>query len=385
MALKAVEGFDTYNNARADMLSRTGLDFLQWQIYGANNQPTLSFVPGFEGDGKAFQIAGVGGPPGPNSGLPTEWPVAVWGARNQTATIGVRLNNNPSGGTINNLPGCTFYFYDTIANTIQITVLFNPLNYAVEIYRGQFSVFLGASPNNFWDGNQPNYVEIQPFIAPGTGGSVHVRVNYDAISGAGADYNLTSVNTQASVNAWFDATGFSPAVMTGVAGTGGVISLDDLYYCDTTVTAGLYPNNSFLGDIHAYTRFPNGNNAVQWTPLTLTNWQMVDETAMDSDATYNSTITPGNEDTFNLPTLPGVVNNIIAIIIQGAYRKDDAGAHSVKQALVSNGVTYYGPPRSLQNTTYGYLSDIFELDPNTGANWTILHANGMAAGYNLVS
>jgi hypothetical protein len=373
MALDVYDGFEKYLTPTADMLRRHGA--LQWQMYGANNTPTLSFVPGMEGDGKALEITGVGGFLGPNAGLPTQWPVAVFSERHPDDWYGIRLL---CPGANN---GALFFIYDTTPITgpaAQLTLWFNPSNYSISVYRGLFSALLGISANNVWTNDVYQYIAIAPVIDSSTG-SVSIKVDGTQV------VNITGANTQATANAWWDAAGFTPNKTSGSSGTTSSIILDDLEHGDATTGPGLYPFSTPADDLHVRVLPIVGNNAVQWTPKTGTNLQEISEAQMDSDTSYNSSDTPGQEDTFNLGPLPGVVNNIYAVQLTIAARKDDAGVHKVKTALITGATETYGPDNPLPNNDYAYFSDIYPTDPDTAASWTLTNANAMAAGYNLVS
>ncbi len=373
MALDVIDGFEKYLSPTADMLRRHGM--LQWQIYGANNSPTLSFVAGMEGDGKALEITGVGGFLGPNAGLPTQWPVAVFGQREADAWYGIRLL---CPGANN---GALFFIYDTTPITgpaVQLTLWFNPSNYSISVYRGLLTTLLGITDNNVWTNDVFQYVSIWPVI-DNSAGSVTIKIDGTQV------LNLTSIDTQATGNAWWDAAGFTPNKSSGTSGSTSSIILDDLAYGDTTVGPGLYPFNTPVDDLHVRVMPIVGNNAVQWTPKANTNWQEVSETQIDGDTSYNSADTAGLEDTFNFGPLPGVVNNIYAVQLTVAARKDDAGVHKLKSALITGTTETYGAENPLPNNDYAFFSDIYPTDPDTAESWTLTNANAMAAGYNLVS
>jgi hypothetical protein len=374
VAIKVYEGFDHYNGPRTDMLQRLD-NPLQWQLYGSANTPTLSFVTGMDGKGLALSISGVGGFVGPNAGLPTQWPVAVFKYRTDGhAFIGVRCNSPGVN------QGFVLFFYDTltISPTVQFSIFFNPSNYSIQVYKGAFGTLEAFSENNVWAPNMFNFLEAWPVVANGTG-SINIRVNGELILTA------ASLNLQSSANASWDAIGFDPILTTGVAGFTATFVIDDLYYCDDTVGPGSYPCNAFLGDMHTYTQFTIGNNTLQWSPLAGTNWMEVHEIAMDSDLSYNFSSTVGQEDLLNFQALEATISKIIALQITGAYRKDDAGMRVVKQAVKSNTTEVYGSNWSLPDNDYGYFTDLFVLDPDIAGSWTLTPANAISAGYNVAA
>jgi hypothetical protein len=139
-----------------------------------------------------------------------------------------------------------------------------------------------------------------------------------------------------------------------------------------------------LGDVRCLTLFPVGNNSIQWTPLANTNWQEVSETAMDGDTSYNFSDTAGQQDLFNFQALSGVINQIVAVQIKGAYRKSDAGQRTAAQQLVS-GATQVAGATTYFGLSYQYVTDLFPNDPNTGVGWTLSAVNALTAGYKLLS
>lgn len=373
MALKVFDGFDHYNS-QTDLLARSG--FLQWQLYGIYN-PSFGFQTGANGDGKALTIN--------HDSLRNNFGllVGVMGARLSNAFVGMRI----TATDVSSVPaGFGIIFWDTLASggpSPQCSVFFNPGNYCIQIYSGLYSgtfggiasTLLATSANNVW-AEGTNFIEIWPVI--GASGSVEVIVNGQTLM------NVTGIGTDPTGDAWWDAVGITPEPPVGQLASP-TIALDDFYYCDTTTGSGTYPCNTPLGDVHVYTRFPIGNSSVQWTPLANTNWQEVDETAMDGDTSYNYSSTAGQEDLLNFGALASTINHIIGVQVTGAYRKDDAATRIVKQALKSSTTEVYGSNYSLGVSSYQYFTDLFVLDPNTSASWTLTAVNNAAAGYNLVS
>lgn len=358
--IQVFDGFDHYNDA-TDLTSRRG--FLQYQ-QGAGLPPTVSFITGRNGFGKAMQLQG--------QFTDTS---CVFGQRVSSAFVGFAMNLQYASD------GVRFQFIDSLTGDVNVEVFFNYLNYAVQVYRGSSTsggVLLGASANNQWSGNTWNFIEIWPVIASGTGGSVEVRVNSETVlSLTGVDTNFTGAN------AWWDVM----AIQGDQPGSSGGFEawFDDLYYGDTTVGPGLHACDVPIGDARVATVFPVGNNSVQWTPLANANWQEVSEVVMDSDTSYNYTTTAGDEDLLNFGSMENTIVTIYGVQVTGAYRKDDGGARVIKQGVKSGSTETYGANWSLPDTLYSYFTDQWVLDPNTGLNWTISGVNALSAGYNLVS
>jgi hypothetical protein len=297
----------------------------------------------------------------------------VFGQRVASAFIGFAVKM-PQGGN-----GYGYSFWDSVNFKNQCTVWFRGDNYSIQIYRGNAppwtedgtvtGTLLYTSPNNAWTPDTWFFLELWATIDP-SAGAVKVYINNILTA------SVTGVNTQVSTASQWDVSHWHTANSS--------MQFDDFYYGDTTTGPGTYPGNVPLGDCGTYTLFPVGNDAVQFTPLALTNWQEVSETAMDGDTSYNFDDTVGQEDLLNLQALPAGVVLIYGVQVTGAYRKDDTGARAVKQALKSGATEQYGASYSLPQT-YVYYTDPWILDPNTSANWTVTAVNGVAAGYNVAS
>lgn len=355
MGLKAFDGFDNYKST-TDMNARQG--FLQYN--SLPNPPFADLGPGRYGGNRYI--------------VQFHW-TAIFGQRVAETFIGMAClptYSNVSSGEFHLVIG------DSVGNDGQITVQFNWLNFTIQLLRGGAptdggdGVVIATSANNAWAGGGWLYVEVGSII-DSTTGSVEVRVD-------GKTVLTYSGNTQKTANAWMDNI--------YVRATNSGVSLDDFYYCDSTSDPGANPHNTFLGDCRVATLFTvGGAGTTQWSPSpnTNANWQNVEETSMDSDTTYNYTSTAGDEDLYNFQALPTGIPLIYGVQVVGAWRKDDAGARQGKQALRSGTTEVYGSTFSLPDTSYSYFSDIYILDPNTTADWTVSAVNALSAGPNLVA
>lgn len=333
MALKFVDGFDHYA-AIADIAARSG--FAQYASLNGSG-----FQTGRNGNAKEFS-----------------------GSFN--VVLGQRVAKSGAGASVlfSGPNDITWSFVDSVANAVQVQVVFRYRNFTIEVYRG--STLLTRTANNVWGANTQHFVEMWVNVDPAAG-SVEVHVDQAVL------VNITGQNTQATANAWWDELQVSNA------------AYDDLYVCDTTVGAGTNPCNTFLGDPRVYTQFPTANSAVQFTPNANTNWQQVSEQAFDGDTSYNSSSTVGQEDLFTIGATPATIVGILGLQITGAYRKDDAGLRKIKQALKSSATEVYGAQFSLPDSQYNYLGDIFPTDPATSASWTRTGVNAALIGYNLAA
>jgi hypothetical protein len=363
VALKIADGIDHYNSA-TDFLARRG--FLQWQFPNAVTPSTFSFPTGLTGIGKALRVGGI-----VNGGGSTQPYIrAVWGDRNAEAFYGFRFQCPAGNGFVHAL-------FDGVAGDTQLTLWFNPANYSISVYRGTKTsgTLLGVSPNNSWR-DSSNFCEVH-YKIHASAGVVEIRIDCESV------YSLSSANTKQTANSWVDAVDWFAQNVGQVANVD--LYLDDIYYCDTTSDPGATANNTFMGDVGTRTLFATGDGSVDFVPNSGgNNYSRINETAMDSDTSYNSSATPGDEDQFAFQPITNVIAAIYGVQVTIAARKDDVGPRVIKTGLVSGGTTDYGANHSLPDVV-AYFTDMWILDPDTTANWTRVGVNAALGIYNLVS
>lgn len=208
------------------------------------------------------------------------------------------------------------------------------------------------------------YLELQATISSSNGNLV-VYVNGTQIA------NYTGLNTSATGTSLFNGImlgGISPANVTSS------FLFDDIYI-----------GQSNLGPLRVTTLYPIGSGSqVQFLSSgTVPNWQAVASPAMDGDASYNYTSTPNLEDQFTTADLVSTVNNIVALKVSIAARRDASSALAMRTLVASgNGTTSYGLNTALSNS-YQYISDIYLGDPVTG-NWSLSSINAAQIGYGIL-
>ena len=361
MAIKVFDGYDHYK-AGTDLYQRSG-----WLQYETLDPSHLSFITGRNGFGQALAMTGLSDGGNIRNYL-------VFGDRNAEAYVGLAfLNTSGKGGYI--------VLTDSIGAAYQVVIHLDESNYSISAYRGgSFSVFgfsgtlLGRSANNVWTGNVWQFFEVHPVI--GSSGSVEVRINNEA------KLTIPSANTQQTANAWFDKLGFTESP---IGNSGTFLTVDDFYYNDNTAGPGLVPADTYLGDSCTDTLFAVGNDSVAFTPLSGTNYQMIDEVQMDSDTTYNSSSTVNQEDRFNYTATRNALTTAYALQVTGAYRKDDGGTRTIEQAVKSGSTEAYSSGHNIPDVNYAYYTDLWVLNPDTGFNWTKAEIDAMKAGYKLTA
>lgn len=166
-------------------------------------------------------------------------------------------------------------------------------------------------------------------------------------------------------------------------------TVDDMYMFDLTGSA---PYNDFLGNAsgsfqpwRVETLFPSSNNSVQFTPNASTNVSRVQETATDSDTTYNSDSTAGHIDTFNHGSLGSTPSTVFAVKTNVVARKEDITNRTLRTKMISGGTTSNGTTYNL-STVYQTYEDIYLVNPDTGTPaWNSTSVNATKIGYELVA
>lgn len=259
-------------------------------------------------------------------------------------------------------------FLDLI--TVQLQLRLNS-DGSLEVYRGG-AVSLGSSAAGVITADTQHYVEMKALIN-GAAGTVEVRVdNVTVITIAGA-------NTQQSANS--QVTQFELGGPTDTAGTT-YQHVDDLYVCDDS---GLRCND-FLGDTRIACGFPAADGVhTDWTPSAgVDHYAMVDEVSPDDDATYNSSGTATDRDSFDMDDLPGgIVGNVHAVCAVIHSRKDESGIRTLEPSVRVNGTDYDGTGVNIPNNYAYHNLYAWEVDPDTAAPWVIAAINAMEAGYHL--
>ena len=156
---------------------------------------------------------------------------------------------------------------------------------------------------------------------------------------------------------------------------------DDIYVCDATGTT----NNTFLGDVRIQTLRPTANGtSTQLTPTgSVNNWQNTSD-APDVPTTYNSSSVSGNRDTYTMADLVASTGTVFGTQDNIHAYKTDAGAISIKPALLSGASLTYGSNALLSTASAQWYSKVHDTDPNTGLAWTPAGLNAAELGAEVV-
>lgn len=238
---------------------------------------------------------------------------------------------------------------------------------ALMAYRGTTSLLATSAMSllaNAWQ-----YVEVEAVIHDTTG-SFKVRVDEVEV------INVTNVDTKNNTPVG------ARTIQFGGGGSAVNFDYDDLYILDGLGTT----NNAFLGDVRVDALLPNGAGAhTDFTPVGgANNWDNVNDAAMDSDTTYNTSATVGATDTFTFSDLAAVSGTIYGVQANLMARKDDAGTGSMKPIVRLNSTDYEGTELTMSDSYINKIT-VFEQNPDTVAAWTQADINGAEFGYRVAS
>jgi hypothetical protein len=185
--------------------------------------------------------------------------------------------------------------------------------------------------------------------------------------------NATGLNTrQGTVNSYFNR---FRAVINNTCG------LDDVVLMDTTGSA----NNNIPGDLRIWTSAPSGaGSSTQFTSSSGANYT---QTGIPSngDAGYVSSSTVGHVDLYAMGDLPFTPTTIAGVAPVLFVRKTDAGARTIAAKVKSGATTSTVASSSTFGQSYGIVSGVLEVDPNTSAAWTAAAVNAMEAGIEITA
>jgi hypothetical protein len=266
----------------------------------------------------------------------------------------------------------TICFVNGSAGTPQLSVCLTAAG-VLAVYRGGSTGTLIATGTNTIALGATNYIELK-VIPHTTAGSYELRINgVTELSGSG-------INTAAAgTNDWTQV-GLGNYTVSGTY-TGALWDYDDFYLLNNAGT----DNNDFLGSIRLVARLVDAaGNYSQFTPSAGANWQNVRDTSPDADATFNSSITPGQIDTYGLAAV-AVAGIVKAVQVTLTVRSNAAGTETIAPVVRIAGVDYVGATIVGLATSYTGKLATYERSPATAAPWTIAEIDAAEFGLKLVS
>ncbi len=179
-----------------------------------------------------------------------------------------------------------------------------------------------------------------------------------------------------------NATGTQPTSWIGVkvnSGGSGDLNIDDLIAWDINGSDFDYAQLSRLHIIE--TLDMDGDDAVQFTPLSGTNFSNIDDAAFhDTDTSYNASPTVGHVDLFTVEDQAATPDQILALVVHMRARKTAVGSVIMRGRLVVGATTSEGVDFPL-TTSVAHNHDAWGKNPDTGVAWGNTDANTIKAGY----
>lgn len=257
----------------------------------------------------------------------------------------------------------------------------------LQVRRG--STVLGTSDKIFELGKW-YYIEVKATVRTGTNGSFAMRwwgqfdnsPTVDTFQGA----TLTGINT---ANQGTDGADRMRMLLVSLPQTGSadLLYLDDVYVCDSTGSI----NNDYLGKQMIEALHPDGTgNAMQWdlagsatsiadalAEARTSQSTPGDDRRITSDVTDERALATYDPLTFHR------LNTIRGVLLHTEHRMDTSGSRSFVPLLRKTTGTpaeVEGTSVLLSSTSVTGSSEVFEVDPNTGAVWTVTNINAAEFG-----
>lgn len=116
-----------------------------------------------------------------------------------------------------------------------------------------------------------------------------------------------------------------------------------------------------------------------------TNHEAVDDLNInDADTTYVESGTAGHKDLYQTTDLPAAVQNIIAVTTVAFVRTEAASEASMKLKLLSSTSEVDSADFLINGDEYKPIFNQWDVDPNTGAAWTVAGLNAAEIGMEIV-
>lgn len=241
------------------------------------------------------------------------------------------------------------------ANARQVSITSDSTGKIAVLRPDDTQIAITASPvlvANAW-----NHIEVRA-VASATVGTIEIRVNGVTVLTA------NTLNTGTSYEQ-FCETAF------GSSETANYF-IKDLVTWDGLGTR----NNDFLGTVQVIGRTPSSDVLTGWTPASGTSqFQMINNSPpLDATEYLTAPFPLPTPSSFGLSQLPADTTSVKAMIVQSRVRNTDGGDGNFQASLVSGAATGNGANRPM-TSAFTYYEDLFELDPNTAAAWTVAAAN----------
>lgn len=242
----------------------------------------------------------------------------------------------------------------------------------LQAYRGPFTTSLGISSAGISAG-QTNYIELDQTVHD-SAGAIQIKINGVSV------LNLSSIDTRNGGTGVITNYCLGGPYNTILTNTSVVGDFDDHYCLDTTGAT----NNSFLGDVRVQAIYPTGaGNYTQWTPLSGSNYQNVDENPATDDTDYNYSGTAAQKDSFVFGDVTPTTGTVYGVLVNLVARKDDAGARSLR-SLIRLSSTDANATAQTIGSSYANYQFVHETKPGSGS-FSISDINSSEFGYEITA
>lgn len=233
----------------------------------------------------------------------------------------------------------------------------------IQVYDALNTIVFSSTPFEIANGGW-TFIEMHVEHHPSLG-KVVLKVNGEEI------YNGTNLNTGVPV----ERIRFS-------FGDDDTISSENVYYLDDM--SAVYGEDETPGESAALVFRPASDFSVDFTRLSGdSNASMIDEEQVDAGLTYNYSNVAGHADVFELTDLTTTPDEIKAILISIAARKEDSGTRQLEYFLVIDDVEYSLDIAYLGGS-YEFYEVVVALNPATGLAWLPAEVNALRIGYRII-
>ena len=223
-----------------------------------------------------------------------------------------------------------------------------------------------------------HYFEWKFIVRTGTNGAWEFRHNGSTISSGTALDTADSGSDGWDTFAWRTGGNYSTAII-----------YDDVYVCDGTGAK----NNDFLGpSVVEKVEVAAEGTTIEWTPGSGSdNAAQVDDvgTSPPDEVTaggYNLSDTNGNKDTFTMTDLTQITGTIHAVQLGVQMAMGSAGTRVVKTKYRDPDTTESdGDSHTVDSTVYDEFTQVFDVNPSSGAAWDVTDIDGGEFGVEVVS
>jgi hypothetical protein len=122
------------------------------------------------------------------------------------------------------------------------------------------------------------------------------------------------------------------------------------------------------------------------TSISGNNWYEVSQQAPPGALSYVFDATVGHEDLYNFGALSVIPAHVYAVAVKAYCERSDSGAKTVSMRMKSSATDSGGTATGqTPGTTFGWLTSLFETDPNGSVAWTGAALNAATSGFHVDS